>query len=148
MRRIIFCLFIGLLCLLGTGGLLAQSTTGSILGQVTDPASAAIPSAKVTVTNVLTGEIHETTTNEIGSYVVPHLPVGSYKVESQANGFKHTVREGITLAVNQQARVDLVLALWERPMSRSRSTLIRHKSTPTAQNSANWSIRKRSSTCP
>src|ERR1035438_6632199 len=91
--------------------MLAQSTTGTIQGQVTDPANAAIVSAPITATNTLTGETHSTTTNSQGQYVIPNLPVGVYRVESLAAGFKRTVRDGVTLSVNQEARVDLALEL-------------------------------------
>lgn len=111
MRRIALCLFLSLIGVIGAGRLFAQSTTGTILGQVTDPLGAVIPNAHVTVTNTLTGEIHTATSNEGGQYVVPHLPVGAYRVEALASGFKRTVHEGITLTVNQDARVDLALEL-------------------------------------
>src|ERR1035437_377392 len=77
-----------LLCLFGTSMLLAQSTTGTIQGQVTDPSGAAISKTLVTVTNTLTGESHAINTNEQGQYVLPHLPVGVYRVESQSAGFR------------------------------------------------------------
>ena len=109
-RKLLF--LVGLfLFFAGVAGLRAQSTTGIILGQVTDPQGAALPNIMVTATNVLTGEVHSISTNEQGQYVVPHLEVGQYRVEVQAPGFKRTVRGGISLAVNQEARVDLVLAI-------------------------------------
>ena len=108
MRRISLWL-IAILCILSTIHLNAQSTTGSILGQVSDPQGAAIPRVLVTVTNTLTGESHSITADEQGSYVIPHLPVGVYRVETQPPGFKHLTRDGVTLAVNEQKRVDLAL---------------------------------------
>jgi hypothetical protein len=111
MRRTFNLLLLTILCCFGTSVLLAQSTTGTILGQVTDPSGAAVPKIQVSVTNTLTGETHAIGTNELGEYVLPHLPVGVYRVESQASGFKHTTRDGVTLTVNQEARVDLVLQL-------------------------------------
>jgi hypothetical protein len=111
MRRTINSLLLTLLCILGSSMMLAQSTTGIIQGQVTDPSNAAIISAPITATNTLTGETHSTTTNSQGQYVIPNLPVGVYRVESLATGFKRTVRDGVTLSVNQEARVDLALEL-------------------------------------
>ena len=102
---------IALLFVVTTIGLNAQSTTGTILGQVSDPQGATIPKAIVTVTNTLTGESHSITTNDQGSYVIPHLPVGVYRVETESAGFKHTVRDGVTLTVNEDKRVDLTLQL-------------------------------------
>jgi hypothetical protein len=109
MRRKINTLLLTLLCIFGSSMMLAQSTTGTIQGQVTDPHNATVVNAPITATNTLTGETHSTITNGQGQYVIPHLPVGVYRVESQATGFKHTVRDGVTLTVNEEARVDLVL---------------------------------------
>jgi hypothetical protein len=109
MRRKIDVLLLTLLCIFGSSMLLAQSTTGNILGQVTDQSGAAITNANVTATNALTGESHSIATNEQGQYVIPYLPVGVYRVESQPPGFKHTVHDGVILAVNQEARIDLVV---------------------------------------
>ena len=84
MRLKFSALLFTLLCALGSSVILAQSTTGTILGQVTDSSGAIVLSAKVTATNTLTGEAHSITTNEQGQYVIPHLPVGVYRVESEA----------------------------------------------------------------
>ena len=99
------------LFILATIGLNAQSTTGTILGQVSDQQGAAVPNSPVTVTNTLTGESHSITADEQGSYVIPHLPVGVYRVETVAAGFKRSVRDGVTLTVNEDKRVDLVLQI-------------------------------------
>ena len=109
MRRKINILLLMLLGIFGSSMLLAQSTTGTILGQVTDQSGAAITKADVTVTNTLTGEVHSIITNEQGQYVIPNLEIGVYRIESQPAGFKRTVRDGVTLAVNEQARADLML---------------------------------------
>src|ERR1035441_7183603 len=90
MRRTFNLLLLTILCCFGTSVLLAQSTTGTILGQVTDPSGAAVPKIQVSVTNTLTGETHAIGTNELGEYVLRHLPVGVYRVESQASGFKRS----------------------------------------------------------
>ena len=82
-----------LLCAFGSSMMLAQSTTGTILGQVTDSSGAAVVNAQVIVTNTLTGETHSITTNGQGQYVIPHLPVGVYRVESEAAGFTHMVHD-------------------------------------------------------
>ena len=48
----------------------AQAVFGSIFGTVTDPSGAAVPNAKVTVTDVAKGTTDEATTNESGNYSV------------------------------------------------------------------------------
>ncbi len=104
-------LLLAVLALAGACGLHAQSTTGTILGRVSDATGAVIPNVNVVVTNTLTGESHTMKTNDEGEYVVPNLPLGAYNVETQAPGFKHMLRSGLSLTANQQARVDLELEL-------------------------------------
>ena len=62
---------------IGSLTLHAQSTTGTILGRVTDSSGAMIAKATVIVINTLTGETHTMQTNDQGEYVVPNLPVGA-----------------------------------------------------------------------
>jgi hypothetical protein len=56
---------------------------------------------------------HETVTDSQGSYRLPSLPPGQYKVQAELQGFKISVISGIVLQVAQQARVDLELQLGE-----------------------------------
>lgn len=86
-----------------------QISTGTILGTVTDPAGAAVPNARVTVTNVDTNAAFNTTTNAEGFYTAPALTVGRYSVAVEHEGFKRAVRSGIVLQVDQRARVDVAL---------------------------------------
>jgi len=83
-----------------------QGNTGSILGTLTDASSAVVPSAKVTITNVLTGVKLENTTDSQGNYLFNFLSPGSYKVEAEVTGFKKFVRENITLETGRQLRID------------------------------------------
>jgi hypothetical protein len=78
-------------------------------GRVADPSDAIIPEANVTIINEDTGIRRETTTNELGYYVVPLLQPGRYRVTVQKEGFRPISRAGITLEVDQMARVDFVL---------------------------------------
>ena len=64
---------------------------GTILGRVTDPSSAVIAGATVTVTNQDTGLKTTTSTNEAGNYVVRGLAFGRYEVECEAKGFRKYV---------------------------------------------------------
>ncbi|MGH9845372.1 MAG: carboxypeptidase regulatory-like domain-containing protein, partial [Blastocatellia bacterium] len=85
----------------------AQSTTGTILGQVADPQQAVIANATVTARNVETNTSRTATTDSEGRYRFPNLPVGNYEVTVNAPGFAKYVRSGITLLVNQDAVVDV-----------------------------------------
>src|SRR5580693_952202 len=72
-------------------GLLAQTTSTAILGNVTDPSGAAVVGADVSITNLGTAQTRRTTTNEAGFYNVPGLNPGSYKVTIEKSGFKTQV---------------------------------------------------------
>src|SRR5262245_52638597 len=65
-----------------------QAVYGSILGTVTDPQGAAVPGAKVIVTNQRKGTTDEATTNQDGNYSVTHLIPDIYTVRVEASGFK------------------------------------------------------------
>ncbi len=89
----------------------AQQSTGTILGTLTDPQGAAIVGAQVQVTQVDTGAVFRTASNESGNYTAPGLAVGRYEVTFEMKGFKKAVRSGIVLQVNQNARVDVALEI-------------------------------------
>src|SRR5450759_489652 len=78
------------LCLLFTGTVFAQSTA-TIQGTVTDATGALVPNATVSVRNQNTGEERTTQSDSAGAYVVPSLPVGTYRVEVKAPGLQTTV---------------------------------------------------------
>src|SRR5712692_2320342 len=108
MRR--FHVFGLLLCLIISWVRLgAQTTTGSIVGTVTDPSGAVIGGATVTITNVDTGIAVKTSTDSTGNYVVTPLSIGRYSVTVEASGFKKSVRTDITVNVQDRVRVDAAL---------------------------------------
>ena len=65
-----------------------SSSTGAIQGIVTDPQSAVIPGAHVTLTNVDTGTSSDTTSLNDGTFVFPLAPPGNYSIKVQAAGFE------------------------------------------------------------
>ncbi len=85
--------------------------TAQITGLITDASNAVIPSAKVSVTNEGTGIVRKAETNPEGSYAVPLLPPGEYRVLVQANGFRPSSHDGVVLTVNQIARLDFQLEI-------------------------------------
>jgi len=99
-----------LLCLMvSLAPLDAQTTSGAIVGTVTDPSGAVIGGASITVTNVETGISVKATTDSSGEYVVTPLSVGRYSVTVEATGFKRSIRTDITLNVQDRLRVDAKL---------------------------------------
>lgn len=101
---------IGLLILLGFP-LTAQTTTGKIVGTVTDPSGSIVPGAKVTVTDQGTSHSRTTSTDAQGHYEFPFLPVATYAISVQAQGFQTSGVQSFPLNVDQVARVDVKLAL-------------------------------------
>src|SRR5438105_14337364 len=73
----------------------AQAVYGSILGTVTDPQGAAVPNAKVTVTNQRKGTSAQTNTNPDDNYNATHLIPNTYTVRLQAAGFKTVAEKNI-----------------------------------------------------
>jgi outer membrane receptor protein involved in Fe transport len=96
------------ICLFLTGAAMAQSTA-SIQGTVLDATGASVPNATVTVRNQNTGEERSTTSDAAGLYVVPSLPVGTYRVEVKASGMQTTVASDLVLEVGRNVRQDFNL---------------------------------------
>src|SRR5574340_250010 len=88
-----------------------QEVSAGITGRVTDPAGAAVVGAAVSAKDVNRGTVWPTKTNEEGIYAFPRIPVGTYEVKVEAQGFKTAVRPGVTLELNQRARIDVALEL-------------------------------------
>lgn len=87
----------------------SQALNGQIEGTVRDVNGAAVVGARVVVANTQTGAARTLQTDENGFYRAPLLPLGNYRLEVEASGFKRLVREGITLAAGQTATVDMTL---------------------------------------
>lgn len=88
---------------------LAQTTSTSILGNVTDASGASVSGAKVTATNVKTSVASTTVTTDTGDYAFPILDIGEYQVMVEQSGFKAETRKGINLQINEKFRVDFRL---------------------------------------
>jgi hypothetical protein len=100
------------LCVLGTifnFQLAAQSARARIVGTVHDPQGAVVPGANVTVINVATGVENKTVADNEGHYQVFELPIGSYKVKVQREGFATVETAAYTLEINQVQRIDVTL---------------------------------------
>jgi Carboxypeptidase regulatory-like domain/TonB dependent receptor len=106
--RLVFVIVFSLACLTG---IRAQEISAGIHGTVTDESGGMVSGAKVTAINTDTGLQRATVSNSQGAYALVELPVGHYRVEAEAQGFKKYVQEGISLDVNQQATVAVHLAV-------------------------------------
>lgn len=84
-----------------------QTTFGSILGVVKDPAGSIMVGVKITVTNEGTGIAKETTTDGNGSYSVTHLNPGPYSVAAEFAGFQRYLHSNVTVETGQTLRIDV-----------------------------------------
>lgn len=88
---------------------IAQMTTATLSGMVTDETAAVLPGAQVTVVNRETGNRRAVTTDAEGRFVLSQLAPGPYEVTATISGFDTLRRIGITLAIGQEATVKLVM---------------------------------------
>ena len=100
-----------LLALLLPLGALAQSTGGRIIGRVTDPSGAVVPSATVTITNDATGVSNQTQSTKSGDYSFPTVAVGTYTIDFEATGFKKLTHKQVALDLNETLTVNGTLQL-------------------------------------
>jgi hypothetical protein len=90
---------------------MGQDVRGSISGTIVDPVDAAVPGAKVTITNIETNVSTTSTTNDEGVYTALFLNPGSYTITVEANGYKKTVQENIQVRVEDKLVINLKLEL-------------------------------------
>ena len=89
----------------------AQSDRGTITGTVTDPVNAVVPGAKIVLTNIETGALYETVSTGTGNFTLASLPVGTYSLNAEADGFAKLNHPNIRVGVAQVLRIDLALKL-------------------------------------
>jgi hypothetical protein len=95
--------------LLFSVSVLAQTTTGRILGTVTDQSGAAVAGASVTVADLQRGTSRTLTTDDSGGYSAPELQPGTYKIRVEGKGFKTTERPNVVIEVATDVRADFAL---------------------------------------
>ena len=93
-----------LVCLVLVGmmqvnGLLAQGTSGTILGVVQDASEAVLPGVTVMATNLETNQSRTAISDDEGRYRLAQLPPGNYEVQSELSGFNTQIRGPIALTV-------------------------------------------------
>ena len=90
-------------------GAAAQSNKGTITGTVTDPNGAVVKDAKVTVTNVADGQSRDVTTSDDGTYSIPALDPGVYRLTVEAAGFSQSIIEEVKLDTAARQAIDVTL---------------------------------------
>jgi hypothetical protein len=90
---------------------MAQASTATITGYVTDQSNAAVVDATVNVINVDTNVRHSTRTNGVGIYTVPELVPGNYRIEVEKQGFKSIVKPDVVLHVQDVIAINFQMAI-------------------------------------
>jgi hypothetical protein len=84
-------------------------SSATLKGTITDQLGAVVSGANVTATSLDKGIARSATTGDEGTFQIPLLPPGLYKVEIDARGFKKMVNENVQLSVGQSRVIDVQL---------------------------------------
>jgi Carboxypeptidase regulatory-like domain/TonB dependent receptor len=88
----------------------AQATGGNLIGRVQDKSGGALPGVTVTATQKETGLSRNTVTESDGTYRLPSLPVGTYTVTVELNGYATVTVENVKVNVASQREVNIDLS--------------------------------------
>ena len=126
-------LALGLAILLATAmSVAAQTTSGSITGNVVDAHRSAVANATVTITDVNKGFTQTATTDDEGRFVFPQVPPGTFDIVIEATGFKKQERKNLALVSNDKLSLgDMTLgvgAVTETVEITAEATLIQSES--------------------
>jgi outer membrane cobalamin receptor len=88
---------------------LAQST-GTVEGSVHDPTGAAVPQARITITNPLSNFVKQTESDATGLFRIPNLPLQTYQLTVERAGFQ-LQRTSVRVTSNVSVRVEVILRL-------------------------------------
>ena len=85
--------------------------TAELNGRVTDDSGAVLPGVTVAATQTDTAFMRTVVTDANGTYSMPNLPTGPYRLEMSLQGFKSYVQTGIVLQVGATPTINAVLAV-------------------------------------
>jgi hypothetical protein len=94
---------------------LAQITTITLTGTITDPTGAPVAGAGIVVTNTETAQVRVTTSDARGSYVIADLPNAVYSAKVTAPTFKTAVSSWIIPKVGTSSVIDFSLSVGAVP---------------------------------
>jgi hypothetical protein len=104
-------LVLSFLMLAGSLPLATQTQFASLTGRIASTDGRPLSNAEVIATNVATEVVHSAKSNEEGLYVISALPIGTYWVRAEAQGFQSSRTNPIQLESGQNARVDLTMRM-------------------------------------
>jgi hypothetical protein len=110
----LFSAFVFLGCVLSSASLCPQAKAQAVAvsrvsGTVTDSSGSPVAGAEVQIIQANTGIARTTTTHDDGSYTLPDLPTGPYRLHVKKDGFSEYVQSGIVLQVATNPTIDVVL---------------------------------------
>lgn len=85
---------------------LAQETTATVVGTVTDTSGGVLPGVTVVLKHLGTGRTYERVTGGEGFYTAPLLPIGDYEITFTLAGFQPMVVKGVRLSVNDRVEIN------------------------------------------
>jgi hypothetical protein len=125
------------LVLLAASAVFGQAVAiGSVSGTIMDQSGSSVPGATVKITATERGTLHTVTANADGHYAFLDLPVGPYRLEVQAKGFKDYVQTGIVLQVAENITQNVALqvgALTETVQVHAAASMVETKDTSISQ---------------
>ena len=87
----------------------AQLAQGELRGTIADESGGVLPGVSITATHIETGISRTTTTAVNGTYLMPAMPLGTYRVTAELAGFGKTVREGFRLGVGEAVTINFTM---------------------------------------
>jgi hypothetical protein len=89
--------------------LAAAQATGAITGIATDASGAVLPGVTIDITSRDTSQIRTAVTGADGFYTIALVNPGVYQVKATLAGFRTTLRDAVTVVVNETVRTDMAL---------------------------------------
>jgi hypothetical protein len=111
-RVLVRIVYIAIVLLLTGANAWAQAgATAQISGTVKDGSGGVLPGVDVTVTQTDTGQKRNAISEADGSYLIPNLAVGPYRLEAMLQGFRTFAQTGIVLQVGGSPVINIAMAI-------------------------------------
>jgi hypothetical protein len=89
----------------------AQRDMGTITGTITDAQGGVVSNAKITLTEVDTGQKYDVISDNDGAYIRPALKPGTYSITAEAKGFRRVEQQNVIITGGDRVGVNLTLAV-------------------------------------
>jgi Carboxypeptidase regulatory-like domain/TonB dependent receptor len=109
MRSVTLAIVVAACGALGTAVAEAQQGSTAIRGRITDESQAILPGVAVTVTHAESGMVRETISGPDGTFLVPGIVPGPYRIAAELQGFSRVIQENLVVRVGTTLQVDLTM---------------------------------------